>query len=163
MNFRRTWIGFAILFAVVGVSEASAQESIGSFSYAEQSEGGADRSSIATFGYNYEGGLVWKCEESGLNVMFILPQALGEGGSEITIEYGFGGAAPANKSTWAYSASDLLATMPRSAVAGFTTAARGAGSITVKATDAGSGQSGTYELTLDQLGSALGRLDCASS
>jgi hypothetical protein len=162
MNLRRTWIGFAVLFALVGINDAAAQETIGSFSYAELSEGGSDRSSIASFGYNYEGGLVWKCEANGLNVLFILPQAVGDGGDEIAIEYGFGGAAPANQQTWLYSAEDLLATMPQAAVATFTTAARSAGTITVRATDPASGSSASYEIPLQQLGSALERLSCAS-
>ncbi|MEX2584288.1 MAG: hypothetical protein WD766_13530 [Gemmatimonadota bacterium] len=162
MNQRRLWIAVALFVSVVGVSDASAQETIGSFSYAELSEGSADRSSIATFGYNYEGGLVWKCEADGLNVLFILPQDLSGGSaSQIDIEYGFGGAAPGNRQSWGYSASDMLATMPQAAVAEFTRAARGAGAIAVKATDPASGNSGTYQLTLDQLGAALGRLECA--
>jgi len=162
MNLRRTWTAFALIFVLVGVQDATAQETIGSFTYAQLSEGGADRSSIASFGYNYEGGLVWKCEANGLNVFFILPQALGDGGSEITIEYGFGGAAPANGQSWQYSADDLLATMPQGSVAAFTTAARSASTITVRATDPGSGSSASYEIPLQQLGSALERLSCAS-
>jgi hypothetical protein len=162
MRFGRLWLGLAILASALAAGQAEAQ-TIGSFTYGEQRDPASnqDRSSVATFGYNYEGGLAWKCEPDGLNVMLILDQAIGsEGDGEVMVEYRLGGDAQGPQA-WKYSRGDLVATMPLAQVAAFTQAAQRSGSISISATGRNNQGTRNYEFTLEQLGAALQRLGCA--